>query len=149
MILSRQNLVIVEARQNLPVADISRDSIPSRESVTYGLDSGSRESRYKPARWEPRTPDGLTRKNPMKSKPVFVSFILVVAALTSSASAFQAGSSDVPAATETKGLLADPGFFPIAVWLQDPRQAERYKEAGINLYVALWRGPNEEQLATL
>jgi hypothetical protein len=51
--------------------------------------------------------------------------------------------------SEIKGPLADPGFFPIAVWLQDPRQAEKYKEAGINLYVALWRGPTEEQLTTL
>jgi hypothetical protein len=71
------------------------------------------------------------------------------------ASAFQA-ESPAPADEKTssspasiKGLLADPGFFPIAVWLQDPRQAARYKEAGINLYVALWRGPTEEQLATL
>jgi hypothetical protein len=51
--------------------------------------------------------------------------------------------------SEIKGPLADPTFFPIAVWLQDPRQAEKYKEVGINLYVALWRGPTEEQLTTL
>ena len=48
-----------------------------------------------------------------------------------------------------QGIPADPGFFPIAVWLQDPRNASRYKQAGINLYVALWRGPTDEQLATL
>jgi hypothetical protein len=47
------------------------------------------------------------------------------------------------------GPPADPGFFPIGVWLQDPRNAERYKQAGINLYVALWQGPTERQLATL
>jgi len=35
-------------------------------------------------------------------------------------------------------------FFPIAVWLQNPRNAERYKQAGINTYVALWRGPTQE-----
>jgi hypothetical protein len=40
-------------------------------------------------------------------------------------------------------------FFPIAVWLQDPKNAERYKEAGINTYVGLWRGPAEAQLAAL
>lgn len=44
---------------------------------------------------------------------------------------------------------ADPGFFPIAVWLQNPSQAPKYREAGINLYVGLWRGPTEEQLAEL
>jgi len=40
-------------------------------------------------------------------------------------------------------------FFPIAVWLQSPRNAQRYKQAGINTYVALWRGPTEQQLAEL
>ena len=48
-----------------------------------------------------------------------------------------------------KGLPSDPDFFPIAVWLQAPRNAKRYQEAGINLYVGLWQGPTEEQLAEL
>lgn len=48
-----------------------------------------------------------------------------------------------------KGPLSDPNFFPIAVWLQDPSNASRYKKAGINLYVALWRGPDEQQLKEL
>ena len=39
--------------------------------------------------------------------------------------------------------------FPIAVWLQDPKNASRYQNAGINLYVGLWQGPTEAQLATL
>ena len=43
----------------------------------------------------------------------------------------------------------DPGFFPIAVWLQNPAKAAMYKQAGINTYVALWRGPTEQQLADL
>jgi hypothetical protein len=46
-------------------------------------------------------------------------------------------------------LPSDGSFFPIAVWLQDPRNAERYKAAGINLYIALWQGPTEAQLAEL
>lgn len=45
--------------------------------------------------------------------------------------------------------LADPNFFPICVWLQSPSRAAEYKAAGINVYVALWRGPTEEQLAEL
>ncbi len=40
-------------------------------------------------------------------------------------------------------------FFPQAVWLQSPANAERYRRAGINTYVALWKGPTEEQLAAL
>jgi hypothetical protein len=47
------------------------------------------------------------------------------------------------------GPSAEPAFFPIAVWLQSPANASRYRQAGINTYVALWRGPTEEQLAEL
>ena len=45
--------------------------------------------------------------------------------------------------------LADPNFFPLAVWLQNPARAAEYKAAGINLYVGLWRGPTHEQLVEL
>src|SRR5205807_43923 len=38
------------------------------------------------------------------------------------------------------GPARDAAFFPIAVWLQDPAMATRYREAGIKLYVGLWRG---------
>ena len=47
------------------------------------------------------------------------------------------------------GPSADPAFFPIAVWLQDPALAPRYKAAGFNTYVGLWKGPTEEQLQLL
>lgn len=39
--------------------------------------------------------------------------------------------------------------FPIAVWLQQPVHAQKYKDLGINLYVGLWKGPTSAQLATL
>jgi hypothetical protein len=54
-----------------------------------------------------------------------------------------------PYAAWKHGLPADPAFFPIAVWLQDPANAKRYKAAGINVYVGLWEGPTEKQLAAL
>ncbi len=47
------------------------------------------------------------------------------------------------------GPPRDADFFPIAVWLQDPAKAAKYKQAGINTYVGLWRGPTEKQLADL
>ncbi len=47
------------------------------------------------------------------------------------------------------GPPPDAGFFPIAVWLQNPGKADKYKQAGINTYVGLWRGPTEKQLAEL
>ena len=49
----------------------------------------------------------------------------------------------------TNGPSLDPSFFPIAVWLQSPANAGRYAAAGINTYVALWKGPTEEQLTAL
>jgi hypothetical protein len=49
----------------------------------------------------------------------------------------------------SNGPSQDPDYFPIAVWLQDPKNAERYKQAGINVYVGLWKGPTEAQLAAL
>jgi len=55
-----------------------------------------------------------------------------------------------PAARKWKnGPPADERYFPIAVWVQDPKNAARYKAAGINLYVGLWRGPTSNQLAQL
>ncbi|HLK61432.1 MAG TPA: hypothetical protein VKU00_33085 [Chthonomonadaceae bacterium] len=47
------------------------------------------------------------------------------------------------------GPPADPNYFPIAVWLQSPSNAAKFKAAGINLFVGLWEGPTEDQLATL
>jgi hypothetical protein len=54
-----------------------------------------------------------------------------------------------PYARWKNGPGPDASYFPIAVWLQDPRNAPRYKAAGINLYVGLWKGPTEAQLAAL
>ena len=48
-----------------------------------------------------------------------------------------------------QGLLLGQGHFPIGVWLQSPANAAKYQAAGINLYVGLWQGPTEEQLAAL
>ena len=47
------------------------------------------------------------------------------------------------------GPSKDAKFFPIAVWLQDPRNASKYQALGVNLYVALWKGPTAEQIAEL
>lgn len=48
-----------------------------------------------------------------------------------------------------QNILNDKNSFPIAVWLQNPNNAARFKAAGINLYVGLYRGPTAEQLETL
>lgn len=43
---------------------------------------------------------------------------------------------------------ADPGYFPLGVWMQNPLNAERFAAVGVNHYVGLWQGPTDEQLAT-
>ncbi len=58
------------------------------------------------------------------------------------------GAGDAYAAWQN-GPSGDPGHFPIAVWLQDPRNAPKFREAGINLYLGLWKGPTERQLDAL
>jgi hypothetical protein len=81
--------------------------------------------------------------------------VLLLAALVAAACwASRASEADVnrakaPYAAWTHGLPTDDDFFPVAVWLQSPANAERYKAAGVNLYVGLWGGPTEEQLAKL
>jgi hypothetical protein len=51
--------------------------------------------------------------------------------------------------TWTRGPDVGPNRFPIAVWLQSPRNAAKYKAIGINTYVGLWEGPTGEQIAEL
>ena len=55
----------------------------------------------------------------------------------------------IGAADFKNGIPKDENFFPIAVWVQSPKNAQRFKAAGVNTYVGLWKGPTEEQLADL
>ena len=43
----------------------------------------------------------------------------------------------------------DPAFFPIAVWAQKPVHAQAYKENGINLFINIYDGLNQEKLDQL
>lgn len=70
-------------------------------------------------------------------------------ALQTCLTAQEAGDSRVAYDRWENGVSSDPSYFPIAVWLQSPHNAERYKQAGINLYIGLWHGPTEEQLVAL
>ena len=47
------------------------------------------------------------------------------------------------------GPSRDPNVFPVAVWLQQPVNANAYRAIGINQFVGLWEGPTEAQLSTL
>ncbi len=52
-------------------------------------------------------------------------------------------------AAYANGLPTDPSYFPIGVWLQSPRFAPEYRAIGVNLFVGLYKGPTEDQLAEL
>jgi hypothetical protein len=58
-----------------------------------------------------------------------------------------AQSSDIE--TFRNGFPADPNFFPVGVWLQEPRNAAEFKSIGVNTFVGLWQGPTEAQLSEL
>jgi hypothetical protein len=79
-------------------------------------------------------------------RPKVLCIALAVAAVVACT---RAPHSAGAAAAEKPGPLTDPGFFPIGVWLQNPSNAARYRAAGINTYVALWRGPTDEQIQQL
>ena len=86
----------------------------------------------------------------MRLIPIAVTVLATVAALGTYARAGRApGAVHTPFARWQNGPPAAPSYFPIAVWLQDPENARRYQQAGINLYIGLWNGPTEAQLASL
>ena len=75
--------------------------------------------------------------------------MMVMAAPPLAAADRTTGEAPKPAKRWAFGPPARADYFPIAVWLQAPRNAAKFKAAGINLYVGLWRGPTEKQLADL
>lgn len=88
----------------------------------------------------------MTLNSPYPTGPSLALFTLLICASTGCGAA----TDNSPGYTRWKnGLPADDKYFPIAVWLQSPANAARYKAAGINLYVGLWRGPASHQLAEL
>lgn len=48
-----------------------------------------------------------------------------------------------------RGLSSDPAYWPIGVWLQNPRNAARFRDAGVNLFHVLSVAPTREALAQL
>jgi len=80
-----------------------------------------------------------------------IAAVCVAVAATSGPAAYgESGAKGAsPCVKWERGPSGGADFFPICVWLQSPRNAQKYKEAGFNTYVGLWNGPTEEQLAEL
>lgn len=78
----------------------------------------------------------------------FVTY-LCLAALGTGCGVPAARGADSPYAGWTNGPSASPDYFPIAVWLQSPHNAERFAAVGVNLFIGLWQGPTAGQLAAL
>lgn len=77
-----------------------------------------------------------------------ISAAVAVAALSGLGQASPA-TAGTAAPAFANGFPSDPAFFPIGVWLQNPRNAGLYKAFGVNTFVALWKGPTEIQLSQL
>jgi len=84
----------------------------------------------------------------MKRREVVVVLSAAVIFVLSGA-AFAQEAPKGPYAKWSRGPGAGTDFFPVAVWLQSPANAQRYRDAGFNLYIGLWRGPTDEQLSQL
>ena len=50
------------------------------------------------------------------------------------------------AVAQDGGKVKDPAFFPIAVWAQNPVNASAYKENGINMFISIHGGLDQEKL---
>jgi hypothetical protein len=79
---------------------------------------------------------------------VIPAMCIIILAFTLS-SVCENSSAASPYAKWENGPSHDESFFPIAVWLQDPRNASRFRAADFNTYIGLWKGPTEDQLARL
>src|SRR5580700_2479902 len=78
--------------------------------------------------------------------PVSIGLLTALAALAAAALDYDPVR---PYAAFKHGPSASADYFPIAVWLQDPSNAAKFQAAGINMYIGLWEGPTEAQLAAL
>jgi len=83
----------------------------------------------------------------MNRPPRVLSMLFAILSLANVAAAQT--PSNPPSRQWKNGLPTTDDYFPIAVWLQQPSNAAKYKAIGINLYVGLWDGPTEAQLKAL
>jgi len=79
-----------------------------------------------------------------RDRSAFVTLLAAAALLAASVT-----HAAPPTARWSHGPPSGAADFPIGVWLQSTPNAAKYKAAGFNFYLGLWKGPTEEQLAAL
>lgn len=84
----------------------------------------------------------------MRRAGVALAVVVAMAGAVTSGPEFASAAEPVEKAY-ANGFPATPDFFPVGVWLQNPRHAALYKAFGFNTFVALWKGPTAAQLAQL
>ena len=84
----------------------------------------------------------------IRQRVVTTAALLLMAAIAAGADEAKPQASS-PYAQWKYWPAKDASYFPIAVWTQEPADAPTYQKAGINLYIGLWQGPTEDQLAEL
>jgi hypothetical protein len=47
------------------------------------------------------------------------------------------------------GPPSDAAFVPLMVWMQNPANASRFQDVGVNFFTGLWEGPTADQLSGL
>lgn len=83
---------------------------------------------------------------PALNRGALGALLLLIASL---GSPLQAQAEESRPKVFANGFPTDPGFFPIGVWLQNPRNAAAYSGMGINTFVGLWQPPTEAELGQL
>lgn len=110
------------------------------------MDSPTMSRRFPGRVWKER---GFSRGRLFRLFGLCCLILLEVAGIRFSQAASPPGSMEEFSKRWPNGPFQQNSPFPIAVWLQDPRNAPQYKAIGINLYIGLWKGPTESQLAEL
>ncbi len=75
--------------------------------------------------------------------------VLITSTLNVTLAATVTAADATPYAKWDRSYSDDESFFPITVWLQNPSRAPKYKALGFNTIIGTWKGPTEQQLATL
>src|SRR5688572_19140921 len=131
------------------ICNIAATPLALKRGRSYPRVAGTREHPVRPADLaRGRLARRVAPMRPQRARLRLIALLfLALLFLALAGPSARAGAGAGPLTPE--GRPADDSFFPLAVWVQRPSDAARYREIGINTYVALHRGPTAEQLDEL